>query len=85
MIATSLDDVKAVLRENLSLDGIDLSSIDESTPLFSGLGLDSLDAIELVIVLRKNYEIAIESMDEGKEIFRTLGTLRQYIEENRKK
>ncbi|MDD5351234.1 MAG: phosphopantetheine-binding protein [Chthoniobacteraceae bacterium] len=85
MIATSLDDVKTALTQNLSLDGIDLASVDENTPLFSGLGLDSLDAIELVIVLRKNYDIAVENMEEGKEIFRTLGTLREHIEKNRKK
>ena len=84
MIATSLNDVKALLSQNLSLDGIDLSSVDETTPLFSGLGLDSLDAIELVIILRKNYDIAVENMEEGKEIFRTLGTLRSHIEQNRK-
>jgi len=85
MIATSLADVKALLSQNLSLDGIDLSTVDETTPLFSGLGLDSLDAIELVIILRKNYDIAVENMEEGKEIFRTLGTLRAHIEQNRKK
>jgi len=84
MIATSLADVKALLSQNLSLDGIDLSTVDETTPLFSGLGLDSLDAIELVIILRKNYDIAVENMEEGKEIFRTLGTLRSHIEQNRK-
>jgi acyl carrier protein len=85
MIATSLNDVKTVLSQNLSLDGIDLGSVDEATPLFSGLGLDSLDAIELVIILRKNYDIAVENMEDGKEIFRTLGTLRAHIEQNRKK
>ena len=85
MIATSLADVKALLSQNLSLDGIDLSTVDETTPLFSGLGLDSLDAIELVIILRKNYDIAVENMEEGKEIFRTVGTLRSHIEQNRKK
>jgi len=84
MIATSLADVKALLSQNLSIDGIDLSTVDETTPLFSGLGLDSLDAIELVIILRKNYDIAVENMEEGKEIFRTLGTLRSHIEQNRK-
>ncbi|MDR1696573.1 MAG: phosphopantetheine-binding protein [Endomicrobium sp.] len=85
MIATSLDDVKKVLSENLSMEGIDLASLKEDSPLFSGLGLDSLDAIELVIILRKNYDIIIENMDEGRKVFETLGTLRAYIETNRKK
>lgn len=85
MIETSLDEVKKVLSENLDMQGIDMHSLKEDTPLFSGLGLDSLDAIELVIILRKNYDIVIENMDEGRKIFRTFGTLREHIEKTRKK
>ncbi|WP_428898329.1 acyl carrier protein [Parelusimicrobium proximum] len=85
MIQTSLSDVKEVLKKNLSLEGVDIDSLTEESPLFEGLGLDSLDAIELVIILRKNYDIVIENMAQGKEIFSTMGTLRKYIEENRKK
>lgn len=82
---TTLDEVKTVLKKNLSLEGIDINSLGEDSPLFEGLGLDSLDAIELVIILRKNYDIVIENMKEGREVFKTVGTLRKYIEENRKK
>ena len=82
---TSLDDVKKVLNANLDMQGIDLDSLKEGTPLFSGLGLDSLDAIELVIILRKHYDIIVENMDEGRKIFQTLGTLREHIEKTRKK
>jgi acyl carrier protein len=85
MINTSLDDVKRVLSENLNLEGIDLNKADKDAPLFQGLGLDSLDAIEIVVILRKYYEIAIDNMEEGRKIFQTLETLRKYIEENRKK
>ncbi len=85
MIPTTLEDVKKVLSDNLDLEGVDLNSLTEETPLFSGLGLDSLDAIELVIILRKNYDIVIENMEQGREIFQTLGTLRDYIEKTRKK
>jgi acyl carrier protein len=85
MIETSLEDVKKVLGVNLDMQGIDLNSLKEDTPLFSGLGLDSLDAIELVIILRKNYDIVVENMDEGRKIFSTLGTLREHIEKTRKK
>ena len=85
MITTTLDDVKKVLSANLDMQDIDMDSIKEDTPLFSGLGLDSLDAIELVIILRKNYDITIENMDEGRKVFATMGTLRQYIENTRKK
>jgi acyl carrier protein len=82
---TSLNDVKKVLSENLNMQGINLNSLKENTPLFSGLGLDSLDAIELVIILRKHYDIIVENMDEGKKVFQTLGTLREHIEKTRKK
>ncbi|MCL1971876.1 MAG: phosphopantetheine-binding protein [Endomicrobia bacterium] len=85
MMPTSLNDVKKVLSENLNMQGINLNSLKENTPLFSGLGLDSLDAIELVIILRKHYDIIVENMDEGKKVFQTLGTLREHIEKTRKK
>ncbi|MDR3049420.1 MAG: phosphopantetheine-binding protein [Elusimicrobiota bacterium] len=85
MIATSLDDVKKILSENLDLAGIDLSKVSDSEPLFKEFGLDSLDAIEIVVILRKYYDIAIDNMEKGREVFQTLGTLRKYIEENRKK
>ncbi|MDR0952887.1 MAG: phosphopantetheine-binding protein [Elusimicrobiota bacterium] len=85
MIKTSLDDVKKVLKANLSLEGIDIDALGEDSSLFEGLGLDSLDAIELVIILRKNYDIIIDNMQDGKAIFQTMGTLRKHIKENRKK
>jgi len=85
MTPTSLEDVKTVLSKNLKLEGIDIDSLDANAPLFEGLGLDSLDAIELVIILKKNYDIVIDNMTEGREIFQTLETLRKHIEENRKK
>ncbi|MDR3244174.1 MAG: phosphopantetheine-binding protein [Elusimicrobiota bacterium] len=85
MINTSLDDVKKALSENLNLEGVDLNQADKDAPLFQGLGLDSLDAIEIVVILRKYYDIVIDNMEEGRQIFQTLETLRKYIEENRKK
>ena len=85
MIPTTTAELKEALKKNLSLEGIDIDALTDESPLFEGLGLDSLDAIELVIILRKNYDIVIENMQQGREVFRTLGTMRKYIEENRKK
>jgi acyl carrier protein len=85
MIPATTAELKEALKKNLSLEGIDIDALSEDSPLFEGLGLDSLDAIELVIILRKNYDIVIENMQQGREVFRTLGTLRKYVEENRKK
>lgn len=84
-MTTTLEDVKAVLKANLSLEGVDIDAIDANAPLFPSLGLDSLDAIELVIILRKNYDILIENMAEGRPAFQTLETLRKFIEDKRKK
>ncbi|MDR2708955.1 MAG: phosphopantetheine-binding protein [Elusimicrobiota bacterium] len=85
MQQTSVEDIKKVLSQNLDLQGIDLSSVEANAPLFESLGLDSLDAIELVIILRKNYDIVIENMETGKEVFSSLESLRRYVSENRKK
>jgi acyl carrier protein len=85
MIETSLDEVKKILSENLDTQGADINSVAETSPLFESLGLDSLDAIELVVILKKYYGITVTNMDEGRQIFQTLGSLRTYIESNRKK
>lgn len=83
MIKTSFEDVKKVLKENLELEGINLDDLKPENPLFEGLGLDSIDAIELIVVLKKKYGISIEDMKTGKAVFQTFETLRKYIEENR--
>ena len=85
MIPTTSQDVQKLLSENLSLNGIDFSNVDADAPLFANLGLDSLDAVELVIVLKKHYDIIIEDMKEGKEVFASLESLRRFIEQTRKK
>jgi len=85
MTPTTLQDVQKLLSENLSLNGIDFSNVDADAPLFANLGLDSLDAVELVIVLKKHYDIIIEDMKEGKEVFASLESLRRFIEQTRKK
>ena len=80
---TSLDDVKKVLQENLDLDCARVAAVRENDALFDGLGLDSIDMMELIVVLRKEYGIVLGNADEVKEVFKTLGSLRKYIEEKR--
>ncbi|MDR1846870.1 MAG: phosphopantetheine-binding protein [Bacteroidales bacterium] len=60
--------------------------IDENAPLFSkGLGLDSIDALELIVLMEKNYGIKLKDPAKGKEIFKSVKVLAQYVEANRTK
>ena len=58
--------------------------IDADAPLFKdGLGLDSIDALELMLLLEKNYGIKLKSPAEGKEIFKSVRTMAEYVSANR--
>jgi acyl carrier protein len=60
--------------------------IDSEAPLFGeGLGLDSIDALELAVLLDKNYGIKIQASKEGPKIFRSVKTIAEYILEHQKK
>ena len=73
------------LIEELNLEEITPEEIDTEAPLFGdeGLGLDSIDALEIILILERNYGIKIENPAEGKEIFYSVGTLARYIESHR--
>ena len=59
--------------------------IDADAPLFGeGLGLDSIDALELIVLLEKNYGIKIEDPKDGKKIFFSIRTMAEYITEHQK-
>ncbi|MBX7157028.1 MAG: acyl carrier protein [Verrucomicrobiae bacterium] len=59
----------------------DLSSVQEQTPLFGpeSLGLDSIDALQLTVALEKKYGVSIQDPNLAREIFQTLGTLRDWL------
>ena len=80
-----IDELKALLITELNLEDITPDDIDASAPLFrDGLGLDSIDALELAVVLDKKYGIKIKSSDErNKEIFSSLNALADFITDNR--
>lgn len=82
-----IDEIKQLISANIDLGGADLSKFGAGDAIFGeqGLGLDSLDAVELIMLLQKKYGITIENMQQGREIFKDLGTLAAYIEKNRKK
>lgn len=83
----TVDEIKELISSGIDLGGADLSKFGASDAIFgeTGLGLDSLDAVELIMLIQKKYGITIENMQKGREIFKNLGTLAEYIEKNRKK
>ena len=75
--------LKHLIIETLSLEEITPEEIEENTPLFGeGLGLDSVDALELVVMVEKHYSIKITKMEEGKKAFFSVGSLAQFIRDH---
>ncbi len=80
-----INDLKVQLIEALNLEEITPEEIDDEAPLFGdGLGLDSIDALEIILILEKQYGLRIENPAEAKPIFYSVRTLAEYIEKNRK-
>jgi acyl carrier protein len=72
--------LKQEIITELKLEDITPEDIDADSPLFAeGLGLDSIDALELIVLLEKNYGIKIEDPKDGKKIFYSVRTMADYI------
>jgi len=79
-------ELKAKIIEALKLDGMTPGDIQDDAPLFGeGLGLDSIDALELMLLMEKNYGIRLSNPAEGKEIFKSVSSMAEYIAANRTK
>jgi acyl carrier protein len=77
-------DLKKELIARLNLEGMTPEDLDENSPLFGeGLGLDSIDALEIIVLLEKNYNIKITDPKEGRKIFHSIKTIAEYIEANK--
>ncbi|HIP44761.1 MAG TPA: acyl carrier protein [Sulfurospirillum arcachonense] len=79
MITTS--DLKLAIINGLNLEDMSIEEIDDDSPLFGteGLGLDSVDAIELTLILEKNFGVKITNMSDVENIFSSINTLTYYI------
>ncbi len=79
-------ELKKNIIEQLNLEDMEISDIDNDEPLFGdGLGLDSIDALELIVLLEKDYGIKLSDPEQGKEIFASVNTMAQFIQKNRTK
>ena len=78
--------LKELLVSQLSLEGVKPEDIKDDEVLFGeGLGLDSLDAVEIVVLLQRNFGLDVKDMNQGKKIFYSVDTLARYVYENKKK
>ena len=79
-------ELKKKIIEALNLEEMTPEEIEDDAPLFGeGLGLDSIDALELIVLLEKNYGIKLANPAEGKAIFKSVATIADYVSKNRKK
>ena len=81
------EELKEKIIDALNLEDIVVTDLEDDAPLFGedGLGLDSIDALELIVLLEKNYGIKISDPKEGKNIFKSVNVMADYVEKNRKK
>lgn len=79
-------ELKEKIIDLLNLEDIAIEDIDNNDALFGdGLGLDSIDALELIVMLDKDYGIKLTDPNKGKEIFKSIDVLATYIENHRTK
>jgi acyl carrier protein len=77
--------LKTEIIEVLNLSELTPESIDEDAPLFvEGLGLDSIDALELIVLLEKKYGLKLGTAEEGKKVLRSVRSMAEFITDNKK-
>lgn len=80
------EELKAKIIETLNLEDLSVADIADDDALFGdGLGLDSIDALELIVLMDKDYGIRLADPKEGRAIFASIQTMADYIEVNRTK
>lgn len=81
-----IKELKEQLIEALNLEDMTVEEIDSDAPLFGeGLGLDSIDALEIILILERKYGIKLENNAETRPVFRSVRSLAEYVAANRKK
>ncbi len=80
-----IEKLKVQIIEQLNLEDMEPEDIDPDESLFGeGLGLDSIDALELIVLLEKEYGIKIQNPKDGQKIFFSIKTMAEFIQKNQK-
>jgi acyl carrier protein len=75
-----MDELKTKLISQLRLSDVTPADIDPDAPLIGGgLGLDSIDTLEILVILQKDYGVTVPDVNEGRKVFASLRALAQYI------
>ena len=83
---TDKDELKQLIINALNLEGMQSEDIDDAAPLFGeGLGLDSIDALELLMILDKHYGIKFANREESKAALRSVDVMAEYIDNHKTK
>ena len=83
---TLMVELKNAIIEALNLEDVKPEEIDNDAPLFGeGLGLDSIDALELIVLMEKKYGIKLKDASEGRQIFQSIHVMADYIAQHRTK
>ena len=77
--------LKKQIIERMNLQEVKVVDIVDDAPLFGdGLGLDSIDALEIIVLLQQEYGLKVKTAEEGKKVLRSVDTIAAYIIENKK-
>ena len=81
------DDLKKLIVDTLALDEVTAGEIEDDAPLFvEGLGLDSIDALEIAMVLEEQYGVVLDDdPDKNREVFESVRSLAAFVAEHRVK
>lgn len=78
--------LKQQIIEALNLQGMQPGELEDDAPLFGeGLGLDSIDSLELMVLMERQYGIKLEDATEGKKVLQSINSMADYIQQHRKK